>query len=647
MLKEGGVAGGSGGSGEGGLLENVTDLISSGASTVGGGATRAGSLLGKAAGFIGKNAGKLGAIGGVAMGAYDAYSGWNNANEQQQAGLITEDEADIKKTSAVTGGVGGAAGAWGGAATGAAIGSVVPVVGTAIGGLVGGTLGYMGGSALGEKVGEYGSSAYKGVKNWVGGAADRVGNRFNNSIDAVGGAFGSAKDWIIGKKDEAIDTFNRGTGGTLEFQNRHDETARRMEEQNVQPFTEEANKIQQDVQSEILAKDPKANRFATTAVASSEDVQNSSTENGSRTKFNKSVSAEKSVLGSTMLGSLFSAKGLETGSFHGHNSDTVDSDKGTTNTMSEMFGRRVSGGLFGRDTYIVNDPYGDEKQVTKEDYMKMQEMVNKGNVAGAQDVLADAKAPQPGFWDKFTGGLKTASGVFSNAGSSLLEGAKSVGSDAITSVKTKFNNLFGTGRKDVTGDNDAMSTMALGAQVQNIDALKSGSAYADVDPETAARQQAVRDKYEAGVADMIKRGYNENWIRGKQNSSIAAFFGMKQAPDDSGWSPTDVKLKKSEKDVVDLQAMYGDDDDKPSIAKLDNKTAVPTKPPAVLQQTIPDQTTVDAATAAAKNITITAPAPTVIQQPSQNQVTPTPFSQTIRNVESSLAGYVRSRYVSA
>jgi hypothetical protein len=187
MAEGGGGSGGSGDSGGGSMLETAADL----ASNVGG---KGKSLLGKAGKFLGRHAGKIAAVGGVVMGAMDAYEGWGNANEKEAAdnadvdnklarGEINEkqaaelkkqnaDTADISKGSAVGGGVGGAAGAWGGAAAGAAIGSVVPVVGTAIGGLVGGAIGYYGGSKIGEKVGGSLVEGYKGVKNFLGFGGD-------------------------------------------------------------------------------------------------------------------------------------------------------------------------------------------------------------------------------------------------------------------------------------------------------------------------------------------------------------------------------------------------------------------------------------------------------------------------------------------
>jgi hypothetical protein len=129
-------------------------------------------MLKSASSFLGRNAGKIGAAAGVAYGAYEAYTGWGDANEKLDKGEISEDQADELKGEAVGGGAGGAAGAWAGAAGGAAIGSVVPIVGTAIGGVVGGTLGYMAGSGLGKKLGGSLVSGYKSVKGWFGGGEE-------------------------------------------------------------------------------------------------------------------------------------------------------------------------------------------------------------------------------------------------------------------------------------------------------------------------------------------------------------------------------------------------------------------------------------------------------------------------------------------
>lgn len=193
--------GGAGGGAGGGLVDTAIDVASSlpgrgAAATAGRAATGFG---GKAMNFLKGPGGKiLGATAAVGMGAYEAYSGWQDANKDQAAsneaingqlrtGEITveeankrkaeiEDKTDIKKGEAVGGGAGGAGGALAGAAAGAAIGSAVPIIGTAIGGLVGGVAGYYGGSAIGSKVGGALTSGYKSVKGMFGfGGDDKAG----------------------------------------------------------------------------------------------------------------------------------------------------------------------------------------------------------------------------------------------------------------------------------------------------------------------------------------------------------------------------------------------------------------------------------------------------------------------------------------
>ena len=204
-ISESGGAAGGGGAG-GGLIDNAIDVATSlpgKAGAAGGvvkGATKAAAGFGgKAMNFLKGPGGKiLGATAAVGMGAYEAYSGWQDANKDQAAsnqaiegqvasGEITEEEGkkrkaqiedktDVKKGEAVGGGAGGAGGALAGAAAGAAIGSAVPIIGTAIGGVVGGIAGYYGGSAIGSKVGGALTSGYKSVKGMFGfGGDDKAG----------------------------------------------------------------------------------------------------------------------------------------------------------------------------------------------------------------------------------------------------------------------------------------------------------------------------------------------------------------------------------------------------------------------------------------------------------------------------------------
>jgi len=131
------------------------DVAKAGASSVDDAARAAGSvsrgsrLLGGAGRLLGRLATPL----TIAAGAYEGYTGYQQAKALEESGAITTEEANKQKGSAVGGAVVGTGGALAGAAAGAAIGSVVPVVGTAIGGLVGGLVGYFGGKAAGEVAG--------------------------------------------------------------------------------------------------------------------------------------------------------------------------------------------------------------------------------------------------------------------------------------------------------------------------------------------------------------------------------------------------------------------------------------------------------------------------------------------------------------
>lgn len=133
----------------------VSSLGSRAASATGSAASRAASGIGRTALNIGaKGLGSTalkatGAIGGVAMGAYEGWSDWQNANKRLEAGEITEREANVEKSGAVGKGTGTATGAIAGAIAGQAL-IPIPVVGALIGGAVGGWLG----GWLGEEAGE-------------------------------------------------------------------------------------------------------------------------------------------------------------------------------------------------------------------------------------------------------------------------------------------------------------------------------------------------------------------------------------------------------------------------------------------------------------------------------------------------------------
>lgn len=160
------------GSAEGGggdsLIGDVLDAATGNGKGKGGKGKGKVGKVGKLGGLV-KGAGILAAGATVLDSAMGAYSDWTDVEEKQKSGLLTKDQADVKKGEAAGKGVGGAAGGIGGAmagaAAGAALGSVVPVVGTAIGGIVGGTLGAFGGGWLGEKAGSWlGGKSVEGYK---------------------------------------------------------------------------------------------------------------------------------------------------------------------------------------------------------------------------------------------------------------------------------------------------------------------------------------------------------------------------------------------------------------------------------------------------------------------------------------------------
>jgi hypothetical protein len=115
-------------------------------------AARAGRFS-RAGKFLGRAAVPLALAGSVVEGV----SGYRAATAQQQAGAITQQEANKQKGESIGGATGGLAGSIGASTlAGAAMGTFVPGAGNIVGGLVGlgaGLLGYFGGSAIGRSTG--------------------------------------------------------------------------------------------------------------------------------------------------------------------------------------------------------------------------------------------------------------------------------------------------------------------------------------------------------------------------------------------------------------------------------------------------------------------------------------------------------------
>jgi hypothetical protein len=368
-----------GGSLLGSLASGAMDLLGSGKKAAGTIAGKAagigGKILGgaqalgsKAVGFANSGAGKLlGSAAAVGLGAYTAYQGYTAAEDSKQAkmeevqakvdtGEMKPEEAaaarkeigntaTVEKSGAIGEGTGMAAGAIAGAKLGATVGTFFGgPVGTAVGGLAGGALGAFAGSKAGKVVGEYGGKAINAAGSFFGGIGDKVKGVYNSGI---------------GLRDQPIGTA--------------------MADQKIGSNTE------------LKESDELGNGVATT-----------------KSNLTKGITAEKSVLGSTFLGGLFTAKGKQSGSFLGTSADNT-SVQGkvegrqidqTDSQYNTMIGKRVSGGLFGKDTYKVSSEASGTKEnsaeydteVTKREYNQLQELNAKGDVEGARKKLASIKA---------------------------------------------------------------------------------------------------------------------------------------------------------------------------------------------------------------------------------------------------------------
>ena len=367
---------------------DLTDLPGKGALKKAGSLGK--SVLGKAAtagkaamSFAGSGAGQaLGAAAAIGVGAYTAYTGYTAAEDSKQAkmeevqakvdsGEMKPDEAaaarkeigntaTVEKSEAVGEGTGMAAGGIAGMKAGAMIGTFLGgPVGAGVGAVAGGALGAFAGSKAGKVVGEYGGKAVNAAGSFFGGIGDKVK-----------GAYGDAKTIY---KD-----YNRGIGSDDQ------PLGTAMADMNMSVSKES------DTRQISQSQGPGFNATTTTS------------------PFNKGIVGEKSILGSTTLGGIFTAKGKQSGKFLGTSSDErivegkVEGRQinQTDNKYGNMLGKRISGGLFGKDTYSVTSEMsgtGGESaeydlEVSKGQYNELKELNKKGDIEGARKKLAEIKA---------------------------------------------------------------------------------------------------------------------------------------------------------------------------------------------------------------------------------------------------------------
>ena len=192
----------------GSAIEAAGDIASAKSLAKGG---KGASKLGTLAKFAAKNSKALKIGGGILTGgiaAYEGYSDYTEADEAEKAGTITKDEANVKKTGAVTGAAGGLGGALGGAAIGQAV-IPIPLVGALIGGAIGG----LAGSKVGKGIGEWGAKTWQGI---TGGDKPGVKTAYTKNIEAEMKAQEYQKTHPGLSPQEALEAVKRQEAGIVE-----------------------------------------------------------------------------------------------------------------------------------------------------------------------------------------------------------------------------------------------------------------------------------------------------------------------------------------------------------------------------------------------------------------------------------------------
>jgi len=216
------------------------------------------------------------------------------------------------------------------------------------------------------------------------------------------GLFSDIGDKIKGVANEVQDAYHRGNRGTLEGQNlgkKSLEEWRQMggEDSDTEGFMDYYDQKQKE------AYKTGATTSGTEMLSASRNYEKNVTQEGGKTSSTDSmrsgVALEKSLFGSTALGSLVAEKGLETGSFLGTGSDyqTTQDESGkeaSKSKMTELLGKRTSGGLLGADKHEISEISGRDvitTDVTKAVYHDIQELVKDGKIDEASKKLQEFK----------------------------------------------------------------------------------------------------------------------------------------------------------------------------------------------------------------------------------------------------------------
>lgn len=216
----------------------------------------------------------------------------------------------------------------------------------------------------GDKIGSF----FGGIKDSVVGAAGTVGA-------AVGGVASGIRDKISGTAQYLKDEYNRDLSGRV---------GETMSEQMVTTKSSMTDSDQTDKSGTLEKRDMQGG-----------------------------ITAQKSLFGSTFLGSLFSKKGQTTGQFSSDQSKDerftgdaaalgLGSDLGVDyekRKSSSLLGERISSGsLFKRDKYKVTDTEtGQELNMSKSEYNKMQALVKEGKAEEAQKLFDEINAREAAY----------------------------------------------------------------------------------------------------------------------------------------------------------------------------------------------------------------------------------------------------------
>lgn len=247
--------------------------------------------------------------------------------------------------------------------------------------------GFQGYNRAGEVFGVEQEQATFGQKlsSAVGGVTDPFGLGYGDSIakgvygasEKIGDFFGGIKDKVVGTANYIKDEYNR------------------------------------DLSYGGVGSVSSEQKISTASSLNDQSEQLGNKYDLSKSNYQSGTTAQKSLFGSSMLGSLFSKEGQTTGQFISDSSKqerlignaaelglgsdvNVDYEK---RSFSDLFGERISSGsIFKRDQYKVTDNQtGQELNLSKDEYNKIQSLVEEGKAEEAQKLFDEINAREAAY----------------------------------------------------------------------------------------------------------------------------------------------------------------------------------------------------------------------------------------------------------